>query len=730
MEALRVIALGAAGLVPGALVVGLLLRAAPPRARVPPGWGPFLLAALFTGYLIVTWLAYPLSAAFGVPVGPGSLVLGGSTVSLPLAVLAQRRGLDLPRWKPPGRADLAWMAMPALVGWVYFQNFSFNQAVSSFCLKDNIRLLLQPPADTGYLFRVVVGDQREGGPAFAAGVMGTLSDPLIGARLVFALCGMAIATFTTLAVRRLIAREWVAVVAGLAAALHPLLFRIPGLDENLFSLAVTSFLVFLLATDRRAFLPIAGFAAAYAIAIRHEDVLFLPAMVWWVARRHGLHALPPLLVALAAGIAPTLVRHAVAMGSPVAYESFLQHPEPFPHRFLGIPFEWRGLLNFPFHPEVVRTPPNPYPAALMLPLTLARTSGYFFCALVVLGAVRLFRRDRTAGGFALLWLAPMGLLLSVLEHWDYPSKMSVPVVILNPVFLGFGVGLDGLAGPGFRLERLAGLAVAGALVVAAVSGLNAIPSSAFPADPRYRDRYPCPRIDDPDAVAMQRQWLSDVPVFPLAEWAALASGVLHAPATMARWEWDGHAPWHPPGAIEWLRNAPPPSEPTTAVVHLDATAGPKAPERWFTLARQDDPDAIVLGARPVSLRASGVTFPWTTRPVRLEVTWSPEEATLWVLVSDCDADRVETFCASCSPPMRRESDVRRERLTLDGPPPDQHGLDPETVSRLGMALRMPLPVHVVILDVLNDWADRMVATEGVLDRDGFHPGERSLPIPN
>ncbi len=728
METLRLAGLIAVCLVLGVLATHRLRRGV--RADTPPGWGGFLISAFFTGYLILTWLAYPLSAAFGVPVGPASLVLVGSAVSLPLAALAWKSGLGLPRWTPPGMADLAWMAMPALVGWGYFQNFSFNQAVSSFCLKDNIRLLLQPPADPAFLFRVVVGDQREGGPAFAAGGMGALSDPLTGARLTFALCGMAIATFTTLAVRRWVTRKWVAVAAGLAAALHPLLFRIPGLDENLFSLAVTSFLVFLLATDRRALLPVAGFAAAYAISIRHEDVLFLPAVLWWVARRHGPRALPSLLASLAAGIAPTLVRHAVAMGSPFAYESFLQHPEPFPHQFLGSPFEWRGLLNFPFYPEVVRTPPNPYPTALMLPLVLARTSGYAFCVLVVFGAVSLWRRDRTTAGFTILWVAPMGLLLSVVEHWDYPSKMSVPVVMLNPVFLWFATGLDGLAGAGSRPARLAGVALAGALVAAAVSGLNAIPSPAFPADPRYRDRYPCPRMDDPDAVAMQRQWLSEVPVFPLAEWAALARGVLHAPATMARWEWEGHAPWHPPGAIAWLRERPRRADAAPATVRLDVSAGPSAPARWFSVQREGDPDAVALGAEPRSLRASGVTVPWTTRPVRLEVTWSPEEAILWVLVSDCEADRVETSCASCSPPMRRESDARRERLALDGPPPDQDGLDPETVFRQGVTLRLPLPAHVVVLDVLNDWADRMVATEGTLDRDGFHPSDRTLPVPN
>ncbi len=728
LEALRAIVLGVASLVPGALAAGLLLRAVRRDAPAPPAAGEFLLAAAFAGYLILTWLAYPLSAALGVPVGLASLALLSVSVSLPLAGLARRRGLDLPRLGHLGPRDLARAVGLVLVGFVYFQNFSLNQAVSSFCLKDNIRLLLDPPSDPAFLFRVVVGDQREGGPAFAAGLMGALFDPLTGARLVFALCGVSIAAFTTFTVRRLVTREWVSVLAGLVAALHPYLFRIPGLDENLFSLAVTSFVVFLLATGRRPFLPIVGFAAAYAIAIRHEDVLFLPAIVWWVARRHGLRALWSLLVALAVGIAPTLIRHAVAMGSLFAHESFLQHPEPFAHRFLGIPFEWRGLLNFPFHPEVVRTPPNPYPSGLMLPLVLARTSGYAFCAIALLGLVRLFRRDRVVGWFTLLWMAPLWLLLSVVEHWDYPSKMSIPVVMLNPVFLWFASGLDGLGH--FHPVRLGRLALAAALVVAALSALNAIPSSLFPADPRYLERYPCPRNDAPDAVAMQRQWLADVPVLPVAEWASLARGVFHPPASLARWEWEGHAPWYPPGAVAWLRERPWPAQTTLATVRLDITTGPSTPERWFSFVQEGEPDATPLDAHPVSLRASGVSVPWSARPIRLEITWSPEHAILWVLVSDCDADRVETYCASCSPPVRRESDARRERLALDGPPPDQHALDPEAVSRAGVALRLPLPAHVVVLDVQNDWADRMVATEGVLDLGGFHPGERTLPIPN
>lgn len=698
------------------------------RGEMAEGPGSFVLAGSFLGWLVLTTAAYFVSISANVALTPWVfLALAGAlsaVAAVPLALRRARGETVLPAFRRPRRGDLVAVAALVLIGLVWWRNQSVNQAVSSFCMKENVTILVSPPdgpADGAYLSRHVVGDQREGGPAFVAGAAAFFPD-LRWPGIAFALCGVALAAFTFLAARAAFRRTWVAAAVAAVAAIHPYLFRIRGVDENLISLAVSAFLAWLLLARERSLLPIAGAAFAVLFNVRHENVLLLPAVAFLAWRFHGPRGLARLLVPAALFLLPTFWRHWRAMGSPLAYESFLQFPEPVEHSLLGVPFRFRGLLNFPFHPEVVRTPFNPHPTFLMWPLYVARYSGLAFCAACAWGAVHLWRRDRVLLAFVALWLLPMGLLLSVLEHWDYPSKMSVIVVLFEGVFLLLGAGLAGVAEARGAADR-AGLVATAIAVPAAFLGLAAVPPGAFPADPRYLDARPCVRPERPIHLAAEAAWLADVGILPAREVGEIVRRAWSPPPDGTGLPRDTFQ-WYSDRTLDWVTRDHPLGEP--ADVFFDLRRDPA----WPADALRSGPgpsDAFAFEGGGVEL--SGVSTRWSDRPVHVEVTHESAERTLRVSVIDCRADRLQIYCAGCADPRTTEVQVREDEVAASGgEPPRVTDLGGRALP--GISFRLDLPVWLVFSDVVNWGADVAYVTEGVLDSEGFHPAWSGKTVSN
>jgi hypothetical protein len=77
-----------------------------------------------------------------------------------------------------------------------------------------------------------------------------------------------------------------------------------------------------------------------------------------------------------------------------------------------------GLLNWPFHDRIVRTPGFPSPVALFVPLLILRSLGTVLSALALIGLADLCRRDRDRAVLLVLWIIPTFLLLAANENWS------------------------------------------------------------------------------------------------------------------------------------------------------------------------------------------------------------------------------------------------------------------------------------------------------------------------
>jgi|GEM_PF-2958232 len=241
------------------------------------------------------------------------------------------------------------------------------------------------------------------------------------------------------------------------------------LNENLFALAMVCFLMWIALdrserSNREAWgaLIVAGLMAGHLVGVRHTSVLFLPGLVagiLWVgsikagsvdetarapnARRMRWAQALVLLLCIIATTAPWLLTNAAMMDSPLA------HPKVQPgtdgrvalQALWGHQF-WFKTLNWPIAESWVRTPWNPFPTSLWLPLLLVRTTGLLAAAAAFFGIAELVRSR--AGRSALLlslFFLPHWLALSLLEGLDW-EQISYVVPSLAPLAVLVGLGLQ------------------------------------------------------------------------------------------------------------------------------------------------------------------------------------------------------------------------------------------------------------------------------------------------
>jgi len=350
-------------------------------------------------------------------------------------------------------------------------------------------------------FGIISEDQRLGAALVAAPFFDGFG--LIGFRLVHALLLGLSAAITVLALGAAGLSGGVALVGSLVAHLNPYSLTVNRLNANIFALPALATLLWIALRQRAGGpdrddvkpLVLGGLLLGVLGGIRNECILVLPALAWPVLAGRPARDWPKPLAAVVlpalVTLAPTLAWQRIAFGEFVVhasqYASFEGWRPTFPHGLGPWRFDFNGMLNWPFHDALVRTPHFPYPTMVLLPLVAVRSLGVLGAALFLVGSVSGFRRDRASTIAAALWIGLMWAMLSVQENWE-ELKMTYLVLLAPPLALVLAEGLGFLSrgAVSFRRRSLSYLAAA-LLVAGAVMLLGRV---RVPPDPRWPVRFP------------------------------------------------------------------------------------------------------------------------------------------------------------------------------------------------------------------------------------------------
>ena len=340
-------------------------------------------------------------------------------------------------------------------------------------------------------------DQRIGTAMLAAPPYLALG--LLGFALLFALAAALVVPMAVLVVRAWQAEtqplettdqgHGPALLGAAVLAFNPYMLSIDRLNPNVFALPLVLLLLWLALARKPAWQL--GIVLGVLAGMREEAVCFVPVLAWWQAR--GPKPLQQRLLPLAqVGLAtlfamlPAMVYKAHAFGSPFVHPSQYAHHEgwrpEFLHGFMGLSFTFNGLLNWPLHETLVRTPHFAFPVMLLWPLVTLRALGLGLSALALCGAVRL-RRDVLVLllGFSL----PIYGLFALQENWE-EVKMTFLLLALGPLPVLVAAGAQALRGPDARRTGLAVVAVALLLF----AGVQVAGQVQAPQDPRWQVRFP------------------------------------------------------------------------------------------------------------------------------------------------------------------------------------------------------------------------------------------------
>ena len=345
-------------------------------------------------------------------------------------------------------------------------------------------------------FGIVSKDQRLGAAVFFSIPMALFN--LLGFRLFHALSGVLLAV-SGYGAARSIFDEPRALTSAALLSLNPYVLTMDRLSPSFLGAALLGLLVCLLLRDRVPGLLL-GLLYGVILAVVEVSVLFFPAIAYLLWRRRM-----PLAQLLWMGIGVGLVIAPMLYWNRFAYGGLMVHPTQhlglegfrpvFEHRFFFWRFDFNGLLNFPFHHTVVRTPHFPYPSFLLFPMVLVRSFGVVLAALTVPGLLYLRTRAPMQTIFLLLWLVPFSLFLACQENLD-EWKVSY-ILFITPALVIFMTG--GIAAVTAKAELKRSLALACLVAVFLGGGVRLLRSAEFPADQRWYERFPKAAL--PEATA-------------------------------------------------------------------------------------------------------------------------------------------------------------------------------------------------------------------------------------
>lgn len=290
--------------------------------------------------------------------------------------------------------------------------------------------------------------------------------------------------------------------------LNPWVFGLPQADQNLLTLSWSVVLCALLLRSKPPWL-LAGLLFGLVVAMRHVMILAVPAvaLLALTSPQRG-RALGLGIVGFFGETTLELVHHHLALGSVFRFESNAQFPA-LPYRVLGLPIRWEGLMNWPLHDTLVRTPHRAFPNLLAWPLHIADHLGLLLASAALLGSVTLWRRSRREAAFWVLWFGPAAALLALQESWDVPNKMGVMLVVFAAILAWT---LEGVRRVVVQPQRFGPAWLA--LVLLALVATRYVASWDVPVDARYHAVFPEAPLESPRQLEQERARESSVGLLP------------------------------------------------------------------------------------------------------------------------------------------------------------------------------------------------------------------------
>ncbi len=337
----------------------------------------------------------------------------------------------------------------------------------------------------------------------------------LGLRLFYAAATAATGLFGFLIARSMIARPGAARILVLVAFMgFPAAADTLVSDINTISFLVASGLV-VVAVRRESPDWLVGAVFAILVASRHVAVVAGAGPLLYmilVQRRAPLATCARYAASALVVISPVILHHWFAFSGLFAFESFEAHPAAT-HRILGAQFSLNAMWNWPFYPDLVRTPFNPVPHYALLPAWLISRLGIVLAALAGVGLATMVRHRRNLLA-ALAWCAPYLLVIVINENWIQVEKLAAITPVLPFALVPIGAGAAWLLDAG-ATRRVAAIFVGAMVVVFAIHrGLMAVDA---PADPRFHEAFPWVPDEAPAYLEVEREFLG-LGLLPRPEW--------------------------------------------------------------------------------------------------------------------------------------------------------------------------------------------------------------------
>ncbi len=595
-----------------ALAAALVARVAmPPQSDAKPddGVAAWTIMAAVAMALVPT-LAFALHLLGGTPVGVDSVVGAAAAVGLGAAFVSKRAHAAT---SPGNRflpTELLWSALArrsgVLLGAMSVAALWYLRHDGSVppltCIGEGAWIAAGHNPEGLDLLRDNVGDSRLGNVGLIAGSMALFEGEAL--RMLYTTLGGLLALggyLMGLACTGSRAWAWCAL---LMLPLNPYTMSIPLVDENVLAAAISATTLGL-ALQRRPAWWLVGALAGLLFAMRHPFAVSLPALLWlaWTQARNWRH------VAAAGGGMVALsalehVHHWLAFGSLLRFESTAQFPS-LSYDLLGWTVRWPGMLNWPLHDHLVRTPHNPLPMLVGWGPHLADHLGLLLFAAMLLGVATLFGRRRRLGWFFLAWWGPVMAGLALQESWDYPNKMGV-LVIGMPVFAAWTVaGAQSVLGSSWR-DSWRARATWLALLLGCWLFIGGLRDWRAPADGRYFRLHDLEPHESVSHLEEAARVAADVGLLPDVDRAA-RHGPIWTP-----WKWRSLRSLESPFAWGWYPGEVPVAGP--AITWELDLSGPIW--RRANLARPGDgPPHIDLTLTKGQVVATGVQVSWEPRPL-------------------------------------------------------------------------------------------------------------------
>lgn len=350
-------------------------------------------------------------------------------------------------------------------------------------------------------FGIATKDQRIGAAVLSAPFFKLFR--VFGFRLLYALIPALTALIFFSLVHRITGKRWTAFVTSLVLVLNPFVWSFQNMNANFGALLFVVAIFMAIETD-----PLRPFVAGLLFGamggLRNMAVIFAPLLALWLYSRRkdtveggrlarrmaGFNAVLMFGLGAFVAILPFMYWKQFAFGSPFAHPSQYPHFQgfrpTFAHAFMGLEFQFNGLLNFPFHDQWIRTPHFPFPVFLMIPLLFFSCFGLIPMGLSLLGLSSALKENRRLALTMVGWFFTATIFWVFQENWE-ELKMSFIFLALPPVMVFLAYGLEQMTRVVLLKRHLIVLGTIIALVIVALKFSFFL---EFPQDQRWYQRFP------------------------------------------------------------------------------------------------------------------------------------------------------------------------------------------------------------------------------------------------